>query len=619
MNGKAARAIGEKWNFAGWGQSFNIRDLPQDSLEVRELGVPKEHAKKLGQWPATAICGNDITSSCLYVSALAILAAGAYAPVALLTVAAVLFLFRKIYSEVGSALPLNGGTYTVLLNSTNKRLAAAAACLTLLSYVATAVISAGEAMHYAQLLVHGLPIMAATVGLLGLFAFLNLIGIQESSKVALGIFITHMVTLSLLVIACTIQVVSDPSVFVANWANPLPKDTGIVRALYLGFAAAMLGISGFESSANFIEEQKEGVFPKTLRNMWFAVSIFNPLVCLLALGMVPRGEVAEHATSLLAVMGDRAAGGWLKTLVGVDAVLVLSGAVLTSYVGVTGLVRRMSLDACLPEFFLQENEWRKTNHWIILGFFGICCSILFATEGHVERLAGVYTLSFLCVMALYAIGNMLLKLERKRLPRTERAGWIAVVTALVAVLVGLSGNLTGPNVKIFMTYFGGMSALVAVMFLRIPILRLILIVGRKIVDVGQRVNSKMSNSIADRIDEIQNQTMVYFTKGDGIVALNHAALYVLENEQTANLMVIHVYENKEDIPMGLAEQLQTVDRLYPNLRIDFLTVKGTFGPALIERLSRKLNVPKNYMFLGTPGDRFPHKIAELGGVRLIIG
>jgi hypothetical protein len=29
-------------------------------------------------------------------------------------------------------------------------------------------------------------------------------------------------------------------------------------------------------------------------------------------------------------------------------------------------------------------------------------------------------------------------------------------------------------------------------------------------------------------------------------------------------------------------------------------------------------VPKNQMFIGTPGDRFPHRIETLGGVRLII-
>ena len=101
---------------------------------------------KLNELEATAICGNDITSSCLYVSALTILQAGKWAPVALLLVAAVLFFYRRIYAEVVGALPLNGGAYNALLNTTSKRVASLAACLTLLSYMATAVISASEAV-----------------------------------------------------------------------------------------------------------------------------------------------------------------------------------------------------------------------------------------------------------------------------------------------------------------------------------------------------------------------------------------------------------------------------------------------------------------------------------------
>ena len=104
--------------------------------------------KKLGEWYATAICGNDITSSVLYVSALTIGVAGQYAWIALLMVAGTLFLFRKIYGEVVGALPLNGGAYNVLLNSSSKSNAALAATLTILSYMATAVISASEGMHY---------------------------------------------------------------------------------------------------------------------------------------------------------------------------------------------------------------------------------------------------------------------------------------------------------------------------------------------------------------------------------------------------------------------------------------------------------------------------------------
>ena len=84
---------------------------------------------------ATAICGNDISSSCLYVSALAISYAGQYAWLALLMVGAVLFLFRKIYGEVVEPLPLNGGAYNVLLNITSKHNAALAASFSNIKFI----------------------------------------------------------------------------------------------------------------------------------------------------------------------------------------------------------------------------------------------------------------------------------------------------------------------------------------------------------------------------------------------------------------------------------------------------------------------------------------------------
>ena len=82
---------------------------------------------KLNELEATAICGNDITSSCLYVSALSIGYAGQYAWISLLIVSLVLYFFRKIYGEAVGALPLNGGAYNILLNTTSKSNAAVAA------------------------------------------------------------------------------------------------------------------------------------------------------------------------------------------------------------------------------------------------------------------------------------------------------------------------------------------------------------------------------------------------------------------------------------------------------------------------------------------------------------
>lgn len=397
--------------------------------------------QKLGQWFSTAICGNDITSSCLYVAAIATFYAGYLAPVVLLLISGVLFLFRKVYSEVVTALPLNGGAYNALLNTTSKFKASVAACLTILSYLATAVISARISMAYVESLFPQWPTIQATVLLLGLFAILTMMGISESARVAFSIFVLHMVTLVVLSGIALVTMFSDLSVFKGNW-GVLPEGENLVIALFFGFSAALLGISGFESSANFVEEQKTGVFPKTLRNMWIAVTVFNPLIALLVLGTFEDIQIPEQNRDyLLAILAEKVIqGSWLKILISVDAAVVLSGAVLTSYVGVTGLIRRMTLDRCLPQFFLRTNR-RGTYHWIILSFFALCVSIVVVTGGELLSLAGVYTISFLAVMALFASGNMLLKMYRSRLRREYVASWLTVVIAFCAALIGIVGNI----------------------------------------------------------------------------------------------------------------------------------------------------------------------------------
>jgi amino acid transporter len=115
---------------------------------MSESKSPSHHTR-LGQWFATAICGNDILSSALYVSGIAIIFAGVFAPLVLLLIAVVLFFYKAVYTEVVEALPVNGGAYNCLLNSTTKPLAAGAGVMTVLSYVATAVLSAKVGVEYA--------------------------------------------------------------------------------------------------------------------------------------------------------------------------------------------------------------------------------------------------------------------------------------------------------------------------------------------------------------------------------------------------------------------------------------------------------------------------------------
>lgn len=588
------------------------------------LGPPRH---LLGTWRATAICGNDITSSCLYVGALATMYAGPLAPVALLLVAAVLYLFRFIYAEVGSALPLNGGAYNVLLNAASKRVATVAGVLTVLSYMATAVISASEAMHYLATLVPELPVVAATATVLTCFALLTWVGLTESATVALGIFVLHLSTLVVLCLTGLAAVWQDPSIGWANLAVPMASwpmpSSSVGLALLFGFSAAMLGVSGFESSANYIEEQAPGVFPKTLRNMWIAVAVFNPLIAALILGVVPMGELIDNKEALLVVLAEDAAaqagllaavgpmGAWMA----VDAVLVLCGAVLTAYVGAMGLIRRLAMDLVLPPMLLRRNHMRGTPHWIIGGFLALCLSVLTITGGEIERLASVYTLSFLSVMALFAAGNLWLKARRPQLRRASRAHPTVVRVALAAVVVALVGNiaLEPDGVRTFGVYvmvFGGVAGL---MYVRTPLMAAFLHRSQtwvlRVPYLGPAAHRRASAWLHD----LTCRRLLFVAVEADQAELERLVSYVEANEPIRHVDVL--LASTQDGPSEARVQaVARVDRAHPAIRLGVVALMGEVTPARLLGLAEARGIPPHHVLLR--GDAVLDA-SEVPGARLV--
>jgi amino acid transporter len=584
------------------------------SSPTNELFLGSSPKKRLNQWLATGICGNDISSSCLYVSAIAAVFAGILAPVVLLLVVFLLYLYKKVYTEVVEALPLNGGTYNCLLNSTSKFAAALAACMTILSYIATAVISSKTAVEYLHTIYPTFSVLEGTIFVLGFFAMLAIIGITESAVVALTIFIFHMSTLTAFCVLGFVSMPTDFHIFKGNLGT-LPMGEDLLVAVCLGFSAALLGISGFESSANFVEEQDLGVFRKTLRNMLIAVAIFNPLISVLSLNLLPLDKIVLHKDYLLSEMAHLMGGNTFKIIIVLDAAAVLSGAVLTSFVGVTGLVQRMALDQCLPQFLLKKNL-RGTSHRIILSFFLLCSSILLVTGGNLLSLAGVYTISFLGVMTLFGIGNILLKIRRKELKRTYRAGWITIFVAITATSLGMLGNviIDYKNLLYFMQYFVPTVLLVVLMYLRIPILKTVL----------QLLNNLMTrillwrSTVIDRITTITEQKVILFTRGGKLGLLHSAFNYIIKNESSRSVVVIHLYNHPEQNEEGpIRDSLKALGDIFPMLKVQLVVKKGKFGPEIIDGVSKEFNVPVNNIFIGAPEEKHTFSIQDLGGVRVI--
>lgn len=642
-----------------------IQEYCEDQKKQQEL------THSLSEWPSTAICGNDILASVLYSSGIVASKSGKLMPIAQLLVSVVLYFFRYIYEEAVTAIPLNGGSYNVLLNTTSKRTAAIAATLGIISYLATGVVSATSAVQYLNTQVE-VSIVWSTILLLSFFAGISIVGIGESALIALLIFCFHVVTLTLLSVICAKHVITKtPGIFWdnVNTAYPSIDIAGTMfqgnfwTAIFFGYSSAMLGITGFETSAQFIEQQQPGVFRKTLRNMWLFATVFNFTLSCLALAVLPlggAGGIISNKDVVLALMAEECGGKFLSTWVSLDAFIVLAGGVLTSYVGITGLARRLAYDRVLPEFFTHENSYRHTNHNIIISFFVLQSSLVLLLNADATILAGVFTFAFLGVMALFAFGCMLLKLKRENIPRDISAPWWNCIFGFCMVLVGLCGNLLGDPAILtyFSIYFIVFAAIVFIMLDRTFLLRVLLFALQRICPSTEsyspssicdrltthanieRTGAKGGQTIVRVLRTIHSPPIVFYCKYPDLSIINKAVLYVRRNEQTHTLRIVHICPEVPDSPsensrikdvrvlagrlQDFREMVAMFDLMYPKLTIDFISVQisgsmltnGLLYPDVVQYLSHHMEIPLNMMFIRQPSTKDIHNITALG-VRVI--
>lgn len=584
--------------------------------------MPKHVAQKahtkLNQWFATAICGNDILSSIFYVAGIATVYAGAYAPFVLAFIALVLFFYKSVYTEVVEALPTNGGAYNCLLNATSKNLAALAGTTTVLSYIATSVISGESAMQYLYSILHT-PVIPLTIVVLGIFALLVISGIKDSAKVALGIFTLHVVVLILFVLLGVWYFIhGGHSYFMQNFTASIPlvkRVGGILPALFFGFAASLLGVSGYESSANFVEEQDRGVFRKTLRNMLILVAIFNPIIALLVQNAMPFAALLKSQDFLLSNAARIFAGGWFQYVVVIDAVLVLCGAVLTGFVGVSGLLYRMTTDGCFPSAFAKVNK-KGSYPYIIIAFFILCTSILLLTHGKLLSLAGVYTIAFLSVMTLFAFGNLLMRETRKDLKRTYNAPLVFVVLAFLSTAAGILGNIeiSPENVHYFLSYFiPAILVVFATIYLDV-VLRFLTRVTSVIPFV-----SKYFNSLYEKIND-NGQFVVFIHHVDRLYKILD---YINRNEIGRHVYLIHCTSGSKKETTSHYKELERVlpvlqkTGVFPKFDLHIMYKDQPFGPEIVEEVAKELKIQKNRILIGSIHEEHPFDYDQLGGVRII--
>ncbi|GAC1433261.1 MAG: hypothetical protein NVS1B11_13170 [Terriglobales bacterium] len=396
-------------------------------------------------WRAAAIVLADLASSAYYAGGDAEKVIGKSAPWFILAVMLFSYAVRALYIE-SSSMFVRGGVYRVVKEAMGGTLAKISVSALLFDYVLTGPISAVSAgqylagfiediARYSGHPIHSFPenTFAAFFAMLIVcyFWWTNIQGIHESSEKALQIMIITTVMVVILIIWCTITILSGPVHLPPSPLHgnvPLTKEsmgwlhgtwlshlTWII--LFVGFGHSVLAMSGEETLAQVnreIEHPKLKNLEKTGLVIFIYSLLFTSLVSFFAVMIIPDKVRPDYFGNLIGGIAMFLAGPtWARLafrgFVVLVGVLILAGAQNTSIVGANGVLNRMAEDGVLTSAFQKPHPRFGTSYRVVNLIVVMQLLTILVTRGNVFILAGLYAFGVIWSFAFMSLAVVVLR------------------------------------------------------------------------------------------------------------------------------------------------------------------------------------------------------------------
>ncbi len=355
--------------------------------------------REIGSLGAFALGYSDIASTVYFLLGVIALYAGPALPLVIMISAVPFLLLIAVYMELVGAFPESGGAYLFVRHSMGEKVAFMAGWLLMLdqvimiSYGALGV--AGYISFLAPFLSQYIPYIAISIVVGAMI--LNLYGIKESAHVSL---IITVVDLAILYAIIVLGLLMTPHVAV----NVERLGSGIdVAGLLVGLSFAMRGYVGIDVVAQSAGETyiPGRDLPKAIAAIGILLALNTSLISMVAFYTVPIEEIGENLRSPMAYIASGVVGGQvLAPLVTLDALIILSAAVIAGIVGFSRMIYRLSLEGLLPARLGAVNR-RGTPYLAVLVAGGLAAAL--ALPGEVELVAMIYGLSSLVNYVLTAV------------------------------------------------------------------------------------------------------------------------------------------------------------------------------------------------------------------------
>jgi APA family basic amino acid/polyamine antiporter len=278
--------------------------------------------------------------------------------------------------------------------------------------------------------------------IVGLTTALLAIGMRQSARANNSMVILKMFVLVLFVI------VGATVITASNWDPFVPAHGegfgdygvgGILRGAGLVFFAYI----GFDAVSTAAAESRN---PQRTVPIGLLLTVLISTLLYVAIGLVMTGmtdytnlNVADPLAKAIESVGGL---GWLRTIVGVGAVVGLASTVMVTFYGQTRIFMRMSSDGMLPPAFGHVSRKRRTPVFstVLCGIVGAAVAGLLP----IDTLAELVSIGTLLAFVIVCAGVLYLRRTHPEAERPFKVPHVNLVAGLgIASAIGLMASL--PN------------------------------------------------------------------------------------------------------------------------------------------------------------------------------